>query len=205
MATRPRRTQAERREQSEAALLGAAVDLIAAEGVGAVTFDALARVGGFSRGLATVRFGTKARLIEAVLLALHERQEAMVREHRFAERGGLEAVLGYVEHNLREMTRRKQARAYFMLLSWAVAEANPSRQAFAATHAVVEQRLAGWIAQGQADGSIRPGLDARATALMIGCLMFGQSMQMLVEPAMDADRLRAASVGMLRASLAVSA
>ncbi|MBU6266799.1 MAG: TetR/AcrR family transcriptional regulator [Sphingomonadales bacterium] len=201
--TTVRRTQVERRSQSEAALLQAAVDLIAREGVGAVTFEALARVGGFSRGLASVRFGSKARLIEAVLAQLHERQEAKIAELGFEALPGREAILGYVDASLRDIGLRNEARAYFMLLSSAVAEASELRSAFAGTHAGVERRLARWVERGQADGTIRRDLDPQATGLMIGCLMFGQSMQLLVDPGVDCDRLREASVAMLRTTLAV--
>jgi AcrR family transcriptional regulator len=202
VASPARKTQAERRCESEQALLKAAVDIIANAGVGAVTFEALGRSGGFSRGLASVRFGSKARLIEAVLHHLHERQEELVREHGFDAIAGLDAVLGYADLCLREMARRNEARAYFMLLSSAIAEFSDSRSGFAATHADVEQRLHRWIVRGQAEGAIRRELDPRAAALMIGCLMFGLSMQLLVDPSIDFEPLREASLAMLRTSLA---
>lgn len=202
MASQTRKTQTERRNQSEAALLKAAVDVIASAGVGGVTFEALGKTGGFSRGLASVRFGSKAGLIEAVLLHLHERQEAMAREQGFDELPGMEAVMRYVELNLKDMARRNEARAYFMLLSSSVAEASDMRSAFAATHAKVEQQLHRWVAKGQAEDTIRAELDPHAAALMIGCLMFGLSMQLLVDPSVDFEPLREASLAMLRTSLA---
>ena len=201
MTATPRRTQAERRSASEAALLQAAIDVIADEGVGAVTFEALGRSGGFSRGLVSARFGSKGRLIEAVLERLHARQEELVRDHGFDARAGIEAVLGYVDFSLREMARRNEARAYFMLLSASVAEASELRASFAATHAAVASRLRAWVLRGQAEGAIRPDLDPDAAALMIGCLMFGASMQLLVDPGIAFDRLREASLAMLRSSL----
>jgi AcrR family transcriptional regulator len=201
VASGARKTQAERRSQSEQALLKAAIDVIAGGGVGAVTFEALGRSSGFSRGLASVRFGSKARLIEAVLRHLHERQEALVHEHRFDEIAGLDAVLGYADLCLRDMARRNEARAYFMLLSSSVADASDTRAGFAAIHAEEEERLHRWIARGQAEGAIRPELDPGAAALMIGCLMFGLSMQLLVDPAIDFEPLREASLSMLRISL----
>jgi AcrR family transcriptional regulator len=203
VAFRARKTQAERRSESEQALLKAAIDVIASAGVGAVTFEALGRSGGFSRGLASVRFGSKARLIEAVLRHLRDQQDALVREHRFDELPGLDAVLGYADLCLRDMARRNEARAYFMLLSSSVADASETQAGFAATHAEAEERLHRWIACGQAEGTIRPELDPGAAALMIGCLMFGLSMQLLVDPSVDFAPLREASLAMLRTSLVV--
>lgn len=202
MASPARRTQSERRNQSEAALLKAAIDVIATSGVGAVTFEALGKTGGFSRGLASVRFGSKARLLEAVLRRLHERQEAMVREQGFDDLPGCDAVMRYVELNMKDMAHRNEARAYFMLLSSFAAEASDMRSTFAATHAAVEERLRRWVAKGQAEGAIRPELDPHTAALTIGCLMLGLSMQLLVDPSVDFEPLRKASLAMLRTSLA---
>lgn len=198
-----RRTQAERRSQSEQGLLQAAIDVIASAGVGAVTFETLGRASGFSRGLATQRFGSKQRLIEAVLAHLHERQETLLRERRLDERPGLEAILTYVDVCLRDLALRNEARAYFMLLSSSVAEASELRDGFRQAHAEVEARLVAWVLKGQAEGEIRADVDERAAALMIGCLMFGQSMQMLVDPAMDLGPLREVSLATLKSSLAV--
>lgn len=197
-----RRTQAERRSQSEQGLLKAAIDVIAGAGVGAVTFETLGRASGFSRGLATQRFGSKQKLIEAVLAHLHDRQEATLREHQLDAKPGLEAILSYVDVCLRDLALRNEARAYFMLLSSSVAEASDLRSGFREAHAEVEARLMAWVARGQAEGAIRADIDGRAAALMIGCLMFGVSMQLLVDPAMDLGPLRAMSLATVRSSLA---
>src|SRR5260221_13456456 len=109
------RTQAERRDESERGVLQAAIAVVADEGVGAVTFDALGRKGGFSRGLATQRFGSKQGLIEAVIKHLHERQEATRGDKRIDDLPGLEAVLTFVDHYLRDLAVNEEGRAYFML------------------------------------------------------------------------------------------
>ena len=81
-----RRTQAERRTESGRGLLNSAVDLIARHGVGAVTFEAIGRTSGFSRGLATQRFGSKQKLIEALMARLHENQQTRLLEHHLDDR-----------------------------------------------------------------------------------------------------------------------
>jgi AcrR family transcriptional regulator len=197
-----RRTQAERRSESERSLLKAAIDVIASAGVGAVTFENLGRTSGFSRGLATQRFGSKQKLIEAVLTHLHERQETMLLEHQLDARPGLEAVLTYIDVCLRDLALRNEARAYFMLLSSSVADASDLRGGFRKTHAEVEARLEGWVAKGKAEGAIRADVDPGAAALMIGCLMFGLSMQLLVDPAMNLAPIRKMSLSMVETSLA---
>lgn len=202
MTQAARRTQAERRNQSEQGLLKAAIDVIAGSGVGAVTFETLGRASGFSRGLATQRFGSKQKLIEALMAHLHERQEATLQEHQLDERPGLEAILTYVDVCLRDLALRNEARAYFMLLSSSIAEVSDLRNGFRQTHAEVEARLARWVARGKADGAVRPDVDEHAAALMIGCLMFGVSMQLLVDPAMDLGPLHKMTLATVRSSLA---
>ena len=197
-----RRTQAERRDQSERSLLKATIEVIASAGVGAVTFETLGRASGFSRGLATQRFGSKQKLIEAVLAQLHERQEEMLREHRLDERPGLEAVLTYLEVCLRNLEVHDESVAYIRLLSSAVADANELRGAFREVHDQVEARLMGWIAKGKAEGAIRADIDDRAAALMIGCTMFGVSMQRQVDPGADLAPTREMALRMVRTTLA---
>ena len=198
-----RRTQAERRDESERGLLQAAIAVVAEEGVGAVTFDAVGRKGGFSRGLATQRFGSKQGLIEAVIGHLHERQEVLHRQTGIDDLPGLEAVLAFVDLYLRDLSAKGEARAYFMLLSSAVADASALRTVFAASHARVERRLEAWVLKGQAEGAIRREIDADAAALMIGSLLFGLSMQLLIDPTMNLDPIRETSLTTLRLSFGV--
>jgi AcrR family transcriptional regulator len=200
LATPVRRTQAERRDESERGVLQAAIAVVAEEGVGAVTFDAVGRKGGFSRGLATQRFGSKQGLIEAVISHLHEREEALRREKRIDDLPGLDAVLAFVDHYLRDLAVNHEGRAYFMLLSSAVADASELRAVFAAAHARVERRLEAWVLRGQAEGAIRREIDADAAALMIGSLLFGLSMQLLIDPTMNLDPIRQTSLTTLRLS-----
>ncbi len=199
-ATPVRRTQAERRDESERGLLQAAIAVTAEEGVGAVTFDAVGRKGGFSRGLATQRFGSKRGLIEAVISHLHARQEALRHGTRIDELPGLEAVLAFVDHYLRDLAVNDEGRAYFMLLSSAVADASELRAVFAAAHARVERRLEALVLKGQAEGAIRREIDADAAALMIGSLLFGLSMQLLIDPTMNLDPIRQTTLTTLRLS-----
>ena len=60
------RTQKERRAASEAALLDAAEELFAEQGVAGTTLAEIGLRAGYSRGLGAFSFGTKARLVERV-------------------------------------------------------------------------------------------------------------------------------------------
>ena len=197
-----RRTQAERREGSERGLVRAAIAVAAERGVSACTFEAIAGESGHSRGLVTQRFGSKQRLIEAVIGYLGSRLEEMISENGIEAMPGLEALMIWMDVYLRDLSKKGELRAYFMFLSAAVADATSLRAAFAAEHDRVKERLAGLVERGQVDGTIRAQIDPTAAALMIGSLQLGLSMQLLVDPAMDLDPIRETTLDMLRTSFA---
>src|SRR5882757_3245923 len=187
---RRRRTQAERRDESERALVQAAVALVAEEGVSASTFEAIARRSGYSRGLVGQRFGSKLGLIEAVIAYLHDGRESFAEASSLDGLPGLETLLTYADHYLRRLSHMGEVQAYFRLLAWAVADVSAFRSAFAAEHDRIRGHFEGWIRQGQQEGQIRPDLDARAAAVMVGGQLLGLSIQVLIDPTMDLEPIR---------------
>ena len=197
-----RRTQTDRRQQSEAELLRAAAELIAEQGVAAATFEAIGLRAGYSRGLVTQRFGSKQGLIEALIARLQARMQGLLGERDLDALDGLEAVLGFVDIFLRNLVRDGEMRAYFGLMAGAVADVSDLRAPFAAAHKEVEVRLEALVLRGQAEGVIRPGLNPDAAALMVGSLLLGLSTQLLIDPGMDLEPIRETSLATLRASFA---
>ena len=122
-----RRTQAERRDESGRGLVKAAIAVVAEEGVSAATFEAIGRKGGYSRGLVGQRFGSKLGLIEAVIDYLHGERELFEKADRFDGDPGLEALLTFVDLYLQRLAHLGEVRAYFRLLSWAVADISAFR------------------------------------------------------------------------------
>jgi AcrR family transcriptional regulator len=205
MVTTMRRTQTERSDQSERRLLDATAQIVAEEGVSAATFETIGRRAGYSRGLATQKFGSKQGLIEALIADLHEKQEQFLAAHHLDEQPGYDAVLAYVDQYLRHLTDSPATRAYFMLLAGAVADASELRGAFERSHDRVKGRLARLIGRGQAGGDLRSDLDPEAAALMVGSLLLGVSVQWLVDPAVNLDAIRRAALSTLKAALAPAA
>lgn len=197
-----RRSQTDRRQQSETELLRAAAELIAERGVAAATFESIGQRAGYSRGLVTQRFGSKQGLIEALIARLQARMEALLDARQLDALDGLEAVLGFVDIFLRNLARDGEMRAYFVLMAGAVADVSDLRGPFVAAHKDVEVRLEALFLRGQAQGVIRAGLNADAAALMVGALLLGLSTQLLVDPGMDLEPIRETSLAALRASFA---
>ncbi|HXA38685.1 MAG TPA: TetR/AcrR family transcriptional regulator [Phenylobacterium sp.] len=202
--TNRRRTQAERRDESERGLVRAAVALVSEEGVSASTFEAIARRSGYSRGLVGQRFGSKLGLIEAVIAYLHDGRESFADGGKLDGLPGLEALLTYANHYVQRLSHLGEVQAYFRLLAWAVADISTFRTVFAAEHDRIGARFEGWIRQGQAEGQIRPDLDATAAALMVGSQLLGLSIQVLIDPAMDLNPIRATYLATLRHAFSAS-
>jgi AcrR family transcriptional regulator len=68
-----RRTQAERRAETERRLLEATMELVASRGVRAVTLAAVGEAAGYSRGIVTHQFGSRRGLLDALTLELQNR------------------------------------------------------------------------------------------------------------------------------------
>jgi AcrR family transcriptional regulator len=199
-----RRTQAQRRDESERGLVKAAIAVVSEEGVSAATFEAIGQRGGYSRGLVGQRFGSKLGLIEAVIAYLHDQRETLATGHPLDAVPGLEALAAYVDLYLRRLSRLGEIQAYFRLLCWAVADISAFSSAFAEEHDRIRERFEGWIRRGQAEGQIRADVDPNAAALMVGSQLLGLSIQMLIDPAMDIDPIRAAYGAALRQTFSSS-
>lgn len=195
-----RRSQSDRRQQSESELLRAAAELIVERGMAAATFENIGARAGYSRGLVTQRFGSKRGLIEALIARLQVRLQHLLEAGQLGALDGLEAVLGFVDIYLRNLQQDGETRAYFVLMAGAVAEVSGLRGPFAAAHKDVELRLEALFLRGQADGSVRTNLNPDAAALMVGALLLGLSTQMLVDPDLDLEPIRETSLMTLRVS-----
>jgi len=158
------------------------------------------RTAGYSRGLATQRFGSKSGLTEAVIAYLHQKREALLEAARVAEMPALDALAFYMEGHLRDLRAHDGGKAYFMLLSAAVADKSGLRGAFAAEHERVRVWLRDQIERGQQAGEVRPQIDPDAGALMIGSLLLGVSIQWLTDPTTDLDPIAATIIAAFRQS-----
>ncbi len=202
--TRPRRTQTERRQESERGLLQAAASLIAEAGVNAATFEAVGARAGYSRGLATQKFGSKQGMIEALVAYLRRHSDELIEISSVDALPGLDAVVFYVDSYMTHLKDNPELRAYFVLLSGAVADHSGAGSVFADTHRWFERRMEDVIRRGQRDGSIRRAIDANSAALMIGSLLLGVSTQTQIDPAMSLDPIRKTIRATITAAFAAS-
>jgi AcrR family transcriptional regulator len=185
--TTVRRTQQERRDHAESALLNAAAELVVEEGVHSLT---LARVGdraGYSRGLITHYFGSKQALLERLA---HATQSGFV-PGLDGVPPGLDRLLRLIDGYIGALGQLRMLNRAFLLL-WAEAATSAElAHIFRERDAAFRADLREDIAAAVADGSVRPDVAADEVAVAVLAQLRGIGLQRLVDPAaVDTERLR---------------
>ncbi|MGC8535063.1 MAG: TetR/AcrR family transcriptional regulator [Rhizomicrobium sp.] len=199
--THKRRTQAERSDASEQSLLTAAATVMEAEGFAAATFERIGEVAGYSRGLASQKFGSKDGVVRAVIEFVAARVQDELDASIRSTPNPLEGILRYMEIWLSGVETDPLLRSYFVMLSAAVANRMPIQTAFQGRHDDVKNDLAGLVRRGQARGLIDPTIDPEITALSIGCFQIGTAVQLLLDPKFDIAAVRESVLPLLRYAL----
>jgi AcrR family transcriptional regulator len=178
MTDRPaRRTQEQRRAETERRVLDAAMALIARSGSRAVTLAEVGEAAGYSRGIVYHHFGSRERLLEAVL---DQAQRFDVPEY---QGDGLAHLVRIIEAYLRHVVRQTpSARAFLQLWGEAIAADPLLAPLFARRDADFRQLLADVVRQGVADGSIRPDANPAAAAVLVVALVRGTGLQLIAQP-----------------------
>lgn len=183
--SRPRRTQAERREESRRRMLDAALDLMAESRSLRFTLAEVGERAGYSRGLPSQVFQTKTALIEALVLHILSRSDAETLPTE--ERGeGMEAVLQTVRVlMMADSPNLKFQQAVAVLLVEASAPDSPYRPAVAELNQVVTGYLSKHLRIAAAKGEIRKDIDFRSRAVLLISAIRGSVLLWQIEP----DRL----------------
>jgi AcrR family transcriptional regulator len=185
--TTTRRTQQERREQAEAALLNAAAELAIEHGVRSLT---LARVGeraGYSRGIVTHHFGSKQALIERLARAT----QAGFVPGLGGLPPGLDRLLRLINGYVGALGHVGVLNRAFLVL-WAEAATEPElAPIFRERDRAFRADLRDDIQAGIADGTIRPDVTPAEAAVEVVGQLRGIGLQRLLDPrAVDTERLR---------------
>jgi AcrR family transcriptional regulator len=178
-----RRTQTERRAASERTLLDAAARLIAERGTAKTSFAEIAAAAGCSHGHPHYLFGTKARMLEALVARIAAQFGDEVRAGGSPDVRGLEALsnglFGFI-FSLEDPG--SMTRTLYVLLGESLGAAPELRPALNDYHRQLRTTIAAWIAEGIEDGEIRPQVDAVGTAALVVGLVRGIGLQVLTDP-----------------------
>lgn len=173
-----RRTQVERRELAERRVLDATVALIADQGSRAVTLEAVGGAAGYSRGIVTHHFGSRAELLRRVV----EHTREFDRPHYDGD--GLRWLTTTVRAYLDNIVASApSARAFLRMWSEAIASDPVLQPLFAVQDAHLRHVLAEMVRAGVADGSIHPGVDVSSSAAFVAACLRGMGMQLIATPA----------------------
>jgi AcrR family transcriptional regulator len=184
---RARRTQVERREESERSLLAAAAEVIAEKGIDGASLTIIGERAGTSRGLPTHHFGSKNALVARVASAAQDRMaEVLLAAIERSGQGtddmpGLELVRKSIDAYL-ELFEHPTASDRVLIVTWGATF--PSESSIEGMLDADRRAYEGWadlIARGQRDGSIRTDIDPAASAVILHGLLRGVASLLLTE------------------------
>lgn len=178
---RVRRSQEERREEAENALLDAAQELIAEQGIMRTSLAQIAAHAGYSHGLVNHHFGSKDQLIERLIG--RGRQRFLDRSMGAREDDGLNRLLKAVDTYLGPYESPGARTPSFMVM-WgsSLPEGAPHKAIMAEYDAGAREIAKKTVRLGQRDGSISMDVDPDSVATMFMGLMRGCSAQLLLKP-----------------------
>ena len=182
MSAVPKNKHQQRNEASTKAMLDAAAQLIVEGGLDAITLAAVGERSGYSRGLASARFGSKAGLIDALIDRISYGWRSRV--VRSAERAtGIEALVGFYEAISVQMTRDDTGlRVLYSLMFEAVGPDALVRTRIADLNQEQIERFGDHLQRGIDDGTIRDDVDVEAEAHLVLAGLRGMAFLWMVDP-----------------------
>jgi AcrR family transcriptional regulator len=185
--TTARRTQQERREHAETALLNAAAELAVEHGVRSLTLARIGERAGYSRGIVTHHFGSKQALVERLARAT---QTGFV-PGLGGLPPGLDRLLQLIDGYVGALGQVGVLNRAFLLL-WAEAATEPElAPIFRERDDAFRADLRDDVRAGIADGTIRPDVTPAEVAVEVVGQLRGIGLQRLLDPpAVDTGRLR---------------
>jgi AcrR family transcriptional regulator len=197
------KTQAERTAASDRAMLEAAMALILEHGMEGTTLAAIGERAGYSRGLATYRYGSKAGLFQEVSSNI-QRHWSQYLTAAVGKKTGIEALSDAASAFHEFVNQFPQEIRVLHILYYGGASPNSdvrglAKQAFARQVSDAER----WIEQGIDNGSIRDDVDPRSVAAQYVAHIAGLTYIWLLNPGdIDFTRIHKDFIRTLRERLA---
>ncbi|MFL6158875.1 MAG: TetR/AcrR family transcriptional regulator [Marmoricola sp.] len=199
----PRRTQAERRADSEERLIRASVELIVEQGLERTSLADIGRRAGASHAAVNHRFGSKDELVDRIIEHA-TRYYAVTAIERVGERTGLAALLEVCAMYLDLVEDPDPlGRVHVVLWSEAVAHTATRRTAQLEWDRQFRRFAENLIEDGIAEGTVRSDLAVAEAALTIVGALRGVAMQLLLDEGIDLPRARDLVREMVLAALQV--
>jgi len=163
----------------------AAMKMIGDGGTHNLTLKEVSKRAGFSRSMASARFGTKEALFSELISVAKQRWLNDLSKS-IAGLSGTRALRAWSDGlaSLLE-TNGAEIKSLYILCYETIGSSEQCRKLVEDTHMIHRSRLQRWIAEGIAEGSIRSDVSAEDMALHYVSLYYGLVYQWLVEPTID--------------------
>jgi AcrR family transcriptional regulator len=181
LAVQSRRTQAQRRQETELALLEAATRLFAENGIDRTSLADIGQEAGYSRGLVNHRFGSKEAFVERLA---SDSQAGFVEDVGNLGPGKqIETLHAVVDTYFDRIDREAvTSKAFFVMWGAAFPDGSPLRSIFTADDARFRDGIAAIVRSGQANDRIAAAIDAASFAVAFVGLLRGVGAQYVVDP-----------------------
>lgn len=178
-----RRTQQERKAESERAIILAALNLFAKQGYMRTTLNEIGKAAGYTGGLVSHRFGSKERLLQAVLNHIRTRFLDDQLGSAITTESAEESLRNYIEIYINEVTVREgRIRALYVIMGEALGAVPEIRKDIAELNKRARNRLAGIIQRGIASGEFRNDVNPDTSAMLVMGILRGVVLQYLADP-----------------------
>ena len=184
-----RLTQAQRTEISDRRMIESAIELIVERGVAATKLTDVGLRAGYSRGLAAMRFGSKAGLLSRVVRLVTSNWVVRVTT-AVGPRTGLAAVFAAIDAQERALTESpSEMRSTYAIFFQSSDPGSDYHADVARTLAAQHRDLAQWLRKARARGEIPPEADPARVAGHVLSTMLGIVYQWMMDPALPTREL----------------
>jgi AcrR family transcriptional regulator len=164
-------------------MLEAAGEIIAESGYDAVTFVAVGERSGYSRGLVTARFGSKEKMMRALIDRITDGWNAAHVFPRTAGKDGFTGLLIGFEELVEQFRRDTQSLAVlYTLISESLGPDEALREKMRDLHRELRHYMTELLSRGIEDGSVRSDIAPEMEATVIVATLRGIGYQWRLDP-----------------------
>ena len=175
-----RRTQEERKAESEREIIRAASKLFAEQGYLRTTLNEVGKAAGYTGGLVSHRFGSKEGLLRAVVKNATGRFQADQMGSAISEVSAQHSLDNYIEIYLTEVTLREgHMRTLYVIMGEALAAVPEVQEEISRLNDGVRGVIADIVQRGIDNKEFRPEVNPQISAVLILGMLRGVVMQYL--------------------------
>ncbi len=181
--------QSERTELSDRRMIETAIRIMLHRGISGMRLTDVGLQAGYSRGLATMRFGTMGGLLRRVAEHLVHRWVRALTE-AVGQKQGLAAIYAAIDTEARYIAPpATSVHAQYLLLFHSMDPGAEHRLNSARALAAQRRDLARWLREAMKAGEIVTGVDPEAEAASILSSMIGIIFQSLIDPELSSKKM----------------